>query len=66
MCDSMDEYDVHQLKTFDETELKLETKEELHLGDKNAKNMLEELEIVSVPLNQLTKETLVDKSDPCE
>ena len=32
----------------------------------NAKNMLEQLEIVSVPLNQLTKETLGDKSDPCE
>ena len=57
---------MHQLKTFDETKLKLETKEELHLGYKNAKSMLEELEIVSVPLKQLTKETLGDKSDPCE
>ena len=57
---------MHQLKTFDETKMKLETKEELHLGERNAKNMLEQLEIVSVPLNQLTKETLVDNSDPCE
>ena len=41
---------------FDETKLKSKTQEELHLGEKDAKRTLEELEIVSVPLKKLTKE----------
>ena len=43
MGNSLDEYAVHQLKRFDETKLKPKTKEELHLGDKDAKKRLRSL-----------------------
>ena len=64
MGDFVDEYAVHQLSEIDEAKLKPKTKMGFHLGEKDAKITLEELEIVSRPSKRLMQEALGDKSDP--